>query len=133
MCALNCPAWSLQDSLVAPVESADDEYTAMIHGLVHLAGCFHPTTNAYKGAPHPKMMDRNIRHWMRSMSDFPEEEEQALLSMVAISAHHTRGMSVWSQEFVATEIARLGLTEKIRAQADAAIAQLDAREFLSRK
>eukprot|EP00978_Attheya_sp_CCMP212_P000834 scaffold1747_cov53-Attheya_sp.AAC.1 len=86
MCALNCPAWSLQDSLVASVESADDEEysTTMICGLlVHLAGCFHPTTNAYQGAPHPKMVDRNIRLWVQSRSDFPEEEEQALSSMVA--------------------------------------------------
>eukprot|EP00978_Attheya_sp_CCMP212_P010588 scaffold25751_cov57-Attheya_sp.AAC.1 len=161
MYALNCPAWSLQNSLVASVESADDEYTAMIRGLVHLAGCFHPTTNAYQGAPHPKMVDRNIRRWMRSKSDFPEEEEQALSSMVAFvnrfdgslvhrfvpmvplerttilekrtSALHTRGRSVWSQEFVASEIACLGMTEKIRVQADAAIARSDAREFLSRK
>eukprot|EP00978_Attheya_sp_CCMP212_P014252 scaffold36233_cov58-Attheya_sp.AAC.3 len=66
MCALNCPAWSLQNSLVASVESADDEYTTMIRGLVHLAGCFHLTTNAYQGAPHPKMVDRNIWRWMRS-------------------------------------------------------------------
>eukprot|EP00978_Attheya_sp_CCMP212_P016867 scaffold44517_cov47-Attheya_sp.AAC.1 len=49
MCALNCHAWSLQDSLVASVESADDEYTAMIRGLVQLAGCFHPMPNAYRG------------------------------------------------------------------------------------
>eukprot|EP00978_Attheya_sp_CCMP212_P005442 scaffold12207_cov42-Attheya_sp.AAC.2 len=83
MCALNCPAWSLLDSLVASVESADDEYTAMIRRLVHLAWCFHPMTKAYQGAPHPKMVDRNIRLWMQSRSDFPEEEEQALSSMVA--------------------------------------------------
>eukprot|EP00978_Attheya_sp_CCMP212_P008370 scaffold19715_cov54-Attheya_sp.AAC.2 len=151
MCALNCPAWSLQDSLVASVESADDGYTTMIRGLVHLAGCFHPTTNAYQGAPHPKMMDRNIRLWMQSRSDFPEEEEQDLSSMVAfvnrfdgslvhhfvpmvplerreilekrISALHTHGKSV----------AHLGMMEKIRVQVDATVAQLDAREFLSRK
>eukprot|EP00978_Attheya_sp_CCMP212_P041156 scaffold232337_cov26-Attheya_sp.AAC.1 len=60
MCALNCPAWSLQDSLVASVVSVDDEYTAMVRGLVHLAGCFHPETNAYQGAPHSKMVDLGI-------------------------------------------------------------------------
>ena len=100
---------------------------------------------------------------MQNRADFPEEEEQALLlSMVTLvnhfadgsfmhcfvpmvplerrrilekrtSALHTRSVSVWSQEFVADEIARLGMTEKIRAQADAAVAQSDAREFLSWK
>eukprot|EP00978_Attheya_sp_CCMP212_P037001 scaffold171651_cov63-Attheya_sp.AAC.1 len=162
MCALNCPAWSLQNSLVASVELSNDEYTAMICRLVHLAGCFYPTTNAYQGTPHPKMVDRNIQLWMRSRSDFPEEEEQALSSMVAfvnrcygslvhhfvlmvplerrkilekrIPVLHTRGKSVWSQEFVADEIACLGMTEKIRAQVvDAAVARSDAWEFLSRK
>eukprot|EP00978_Attheya_sp_CCMP212_P023622 scaffold72709_cov47-Attheya_sp.AAC.1 len=61
----------------------------MIRGLVHLAGCFHSTTNAYQGGPHPKMVDRNIRLWMRSRSDCPEEEEQALnlSSMVAFVNH----------------------------------------------
>eukprot|EP00978_Attheya_sp_CCMP212_P013706 scaffold34473_cov72-Attheya_sp.AAC.2 len=151
MCALNCPAWSLQDSLVASVVSADDEYTAMIHKLVHLAGCFHhPEVNAYQGDPHSKMVDRNIRLWMQSRADFPEEEEQALSSMVAfvnrfdgslvhrfvpivpterrkilekrMSALHTRGKSVWSQDFVANKIACLGMTEKIRAQVNAAVA-----------
>jgi hypothetical protein len=85
---------------------------------------------------------------MESKVDFQEEEEQALDStMVAFvnrfdgslvhrfvpmvplerrrilekrtSALHTRSVSVWSQEFVADEIASLGMTEKIWAQADA--------------
>eukprot|EP00978_Attheya_sp_CCMP212_P033003 scaffold131291_cov35-Attheya_sp.AAC.1 len=46
MCAaLNCPVWRLQNSLVAPrrLGDDDDEYTAMVRGLVYLAGCFHPT------------------------------------------------------------------------------------------
>jgi hypothetical protein len=157
MCALNCPAWSLQDLLVAPVVLADDKYTAMIQGLVHLGRYFHPKINVYMGDPHQKMVDRNIRRWMQSKADFPEEEEQALSSMVAFvnrfngslvhhfvpmvplekrrilekrtSALHTRSVSVWSQEFVADEIAHLGMTEKIRVQADAAVARSDAREF----
>eukprot|EP00978_Attheya_sp_CCMP212_P005078 scaffold11223_cov57-Attheya_sp.AAC.3 len=108
------------------------------------------------------MMDWNIWLWMQSKADFPEEEEQALSSMVAfvnhfdgilvhcfvpmvplergkilekrMSALHTRGKSVWSQEFVANEIfCLLGMTEKIRAQVIAAVAQSDAREFLSQK
>jgi hypothetical protein len=57
MCALNCPVWSLQDSLVAPVVLVNDEYTAMIRGLVR----FHSKTNVYMGAPHPEMVDWNIR------------------------------------------------------------------------
>eukprot|EP00978_Attheya_sp_CCMP212_P035770 scaffold157673_cov60-Attheya_sp.AAC.1 len=37
MCAaLNCPAWRLQNSLVAPRRLGDDEYTAMVRGLVYL-------------------------------------------------------------------------------------------------
>eukprot|EP00978_Attheya_sp_CCMP212_P023252 scaffold70812_cov67-Attheya_sp.AAC.2 len=59
MCAaLNCPAWRLQNSLVAPRRLGDDEYTVMVRGLVYLAGCFHPTTNEFVGSPHPKMVER---------------------------------------------------------------------------
>ena len=69
--------------VLAPVVSADDEYTVMVCRLVYLAGCFHPETNTFQGIPHPKMVDRNIWLWMQSKADFLEEEEQALLSMVA--------------------------------------------------
>ena len=55
--ALNFPAWHLQDSLVAPVVWDSDEYTAMVQGLMPLlARCFHPDTNEFLGAPHPKML-----------------------------------------------------------------------------
>ena len=51
-----------------------------------------------------------------------------------MSAPHTHnGRSVWSQEFVAHEIACLGMTEKIRVQVDASVARVDAQEFLSQK
>jgi hypothetical protein len=84
MCAaLNCPAWRLQNSLVAPKRLGDDEYTAMVRGLVHLAGCFHPETNEYIGDTHPKMVDQHIRTWMRSKELYPDEEEKALSCMVA--------------------------------------------------
>eukprot|EP00978_Attheya_sp_CCMP212_P002182 scaffold4468_cov22-Attheya_sp.AAC.1 len=79
MCAaLNCPAWRLQNSLIAPKRLGDDKYTAMVRGLVYLAGCFHPKMNEFVGAPHPKMVDRHIRNWMESRGLYPEEEEKAL-------------------------------------------------------
>jgi hypothetical protein len=86
MWALNCPAWRLQDSLLAapPVVSANDKYTAMVWGLMHLAGCFHPDTHEFLGAPHPKMVECNVWLWVqRSKSQYPEKEEKACSNMVA--------------------------------------------------
>jgi GNAT superfamily N-acetyltransferase len=159
MCAaLNCPAWRLQNSLVAPTSLGDDEYTAMVRGLVHLAGCFHPETNEYIGAPHPKMVDRHIRTWMESKELYPDEEEKALSCMVAFvnrfdgslvhrfvpmvpeerrlalaPPRRRRGIGAWSFEEVSAEIGRLGMTDAIRSQADASMARSDAREFLEKK
>eukprot|EP00978_Attheya_sp_CCMP212_P041380 scaffold236586_cov45-Attheya_sp.AAC.1 len=76
------------------------------------------------------MVDWNTRLWMQSMADLPEEEEQPLSRM---STLHTCGKSVWSQEFVVNEISCLGMTEMIWVDVDAAVAQLDAWEFLSQK
>eukprot|EP00978_Attheya_sp_CCMP212_P001432 scaffold3002_cov64-Attheya_sp.AAC.5 len=64
MYALNCPVWHLQDTLVAPVVLADDEYTVMVCGLLYLAGRFHLETSAFQWIPHPKMVDKIIRLWM---------------------------------------------------------------------
>eukprot|EP00978_Attheya_sp_CCMP212_P034118 scaffold141521_cov66-Attheya_sp.AAC.1 len=78
MCALNCPAWHLQDSSVVPVVAADDEYTAMIHGLgVYLSECFHEETNDFQ-APDLKLVDCKMRLWMLNKADLPELEEQSL-------------------------------------------------------
>jgi hypothetical protein len=66
----------------------------MVHGLVYLAGCFHPETNAFQGIPYAKMVDQNIRLWMQSKVNFPEEEEQALLSMVAFVNHFDGGSCI---------------------------------------
>eukprot|EP00978_Attheya_sp_CCMP212_P042474 scaffold259471_cov35-Attheya_sp.AAC.1 len=55
----------------------------MVRDLVYLAGCFHPTTNEFVGAPHPKMVDRQVRNWLDSRELYPEEEEKALSCMVA--------------------------------------------------
>ena len=159
MCALNCPAWKLQNSLVVEREVGDDEYTLMVRGLVHLGGCFHPVTNEYRGPPHRKLVDRHVRNWMQSRSDFPEEEEKALSCMVAFvnrfdgsmvhryvrmvpeerrialapPQRRRGGIGVWSREEVAAEIDRQGMTDTIRSQVDAAMALSDAREFLERK
>jgi hypothetical protein len=48
--------------------------------------------------------------------------ERRKITEKRMSAFHTRGKSVWSQEFVTDEIAHLRMTEKIRAQVDAAVA-----------
>ena len=160
MCAaLNCPAWKLQNSLVVEREVGDDEYTLMVRGLVHLGGCFHPVTNEYRGPPHRKLVDRHVRNWMQSRSDFPEEEEKALSCMVAFvnrfdgsmvhryvrmvpeerrialapPQYRRGGIGVWSREEVAAEIDRQGMTDTIRSQVDAAMALSDAREFLEHK
>eukprot|EP00978_Attheya_sp_CCMP212_P021251 scaffold61909_cov47-Attheya_sp.AAC.1 len=149
MCAaLNCPAWHLQNSLVAPGRLGDDEYAVMVRGLVYLAGCFHPKTNEFVGAPHPKMVDRQVRNWLDSRELYPEEEEKALSCMVAFVnrfdgslvhhfvpmvpeerrlalappwRHRGGGIGTWSRDEVASEIARLGMTDAIRSQADASM------------
>ena len=159
MCALNCPAWKLQNSLVVEREVGDDEYTLMVRGLVHLGGCFHPVTNEYRGPPHRKLVDRHVRNWMQSRSDFPEEEEKALSCMVAFvnrfdgsmvhryvrmvpeerrialapPQRRRGGIGVWSREEVAAEIDRQGMTDTIRSQVDAAMALSDVREFLEQE
>jgi hypothetical protein len=146
MCALNGPAWRLQNSLVAPERLGDDEYTAMVCRLVHLATrCFHPKTNKFLGAPHPKMVDHHIRRWMESREPYCKEEKKALSCMVALCAsvcshgsggnrltlapprHHCGGeIGVWSRKEVASDIARLGMTVAIWSQVDATMARLDA-------
>eukprot|EP00978_Attheya_sp_CCMP212_P007687 scaffold17867_cov34-Attheya_sp.AAC.1 len=132
----------------------------MVRGLVYLAGCFHPKTNEFVGAPHPKMVDRQVRNWLESRELYPEEEENSLSCMVAFvnrfdgSLVHRfvpmvpeerrlalapprrlrgGGIGAWSHDEVASEIARLGMTDAIRSQADASMAQSDAREFLEKK
>eukprot|EP00978_Attheya_sp_CCMP212_P006288 scaffold14239_cov58-Attheya_sp.AAC.2 len=55
----------------------------MVRGLVYLAGCFHPKTNEFVGAHHPKMVDRQVQNWLDSRELYPEEEEKALSCMVA--------------------------------------------------
>jgi hypothetical protein len=86
MCALNCLAWCLQDSLVlVPVVAANDKYTAMIHGLVYLSECVHEETATIQGVHGLKSADeRTPRLWMLNKADSLElGEEQALASIVA--------------------------------------------------
>eukprot|EP00978_Attheya_sp_CCMP212_P000078 scaffold156_cov33-Attheya_sp.AAC.2 len=150
MCAaLNCPAWRLQNSLVAPRRLGDDEYTAMVRGLVYLAGCFHPTTNEFAGSPHPKMVERQgalsrgrgegplmygglcepVRR--KSRASFRSHGSGGKKSRLGSASRrrHGGGIGAWSRDEVASEIARLGMTDAIRSQADASMAQSDAREF----
>eukprot|EP00978_Attheya_sp_CCMP212_P021201 scaffold61685_cov54-Attheya_sp.AAC.3 len=80
----------------------------MVCGIVYLSRCFHPETNAFQG--------------IASSSEDGGSEYSAL-----------DVKSVWSQEFVAHEIAHLGMMEKIRAHVDTLVARVDAWEFLSQK
>eukprot|EP00978_Attheya_sp_CCMP212_P037580 scaffold178818_cov36-Attheya_sp.AAC.1 len=92
------------------------------------------------------MVERQVQNWLNSRELYPEEEEKALSCMVAFvnrfdgSLVHRfipmvpeerrlalapprrrrgGGIGTWSLDEVASEIARLGMTDAIRSQADA--------------